>query len=154
MVAIYVTGFVKRGLPHTSNSMNLEDCNLGFKAHKSCNFLYLLTYDGTLCCSNFKGMAVFNLKLLIGKLDVCGRPLFANPVSYIYICIKMIFENRYVVQCILFAFYLNYRLFKSSQFIGHIWTWVMLTCIINMAVATKMLYHCSSFTSHCMATCN
>ena len=30
-------------------------------------------------------MAVFNLKLLIvkvGKLDVCGRPLFANPVTY------------------------------------------------------------------------
>ena len=30
-VYIYVTGFAKRGLPHTSNSMNLEDHNLVFK---------------------------------------------------------------------------------------------------------------------------
>ena len=32
----------------------------------------------------FKGMAVFNLKLLIvkvGKLEACGRPLFTNPVT-------------------------------------------------------------------------
>ena len=28
---IYVTGFAKRGLPHTSNSMNLEDHNIVFK---------------------------------------------------------------------------------------------------------------------------
>ena len=29
----YVTGFVKRGLPHASNSMNLEDHNLVVQAH-------------------------------------------------------------------------------------------------------------------------
>ena len=76
-----VTGFAKRGLPHTSNSMNFEDCNLGFKAHTN---LHLSTHVNTHCCPNFKPTAVFNLKLLIvkvGKLDVCGRPLFANLVT-------------------------------------------------------------------------
>ena len=29
--AIYVTGFAKRGLPHTSNSLNLEDHNLAIE---------------------------------------------------------------------------------------------------------------------------
>ena len=51
--------------------MNFED----FKAHTN---LHLLTYVGTNCCSNFKGMAFLNLKLLnvnVGKLDVCGRSL-------------------------------------------------------------------------------
>jgi len=83
----YVTGFVKRGLPHTSNSMNLEDCNLGFKAHTN---LHQLTYFGAHCCPNFKGMAVFNLTLLIVKvikLDVCGKPLFANPVLHAYLAV-------------------------------------------------------------------
>jgi len=48
-------------------------------------------------------MAVFNLKLLIvkvNKLDVCGRPLFANPITYIdsltlyFLCIDL-FINLY-----------------------------------------------------------
>jgi len=53
---------------------------------KFAKILHVFTYVGTHCCANFKGMAVFNLKLLIAKvskLDVCGRPLFANPVTYI-----------------------------------------------------------------------
>ena len=82
-----VTGFAKRGLPHTSNSMNFEDCNLGFKAHTNLKFSTFvnLQYVGSHCYPNFTGMAVFNLKLLtvkVGKLDECGRPLFTNPVTY------------------------------------------------------------------------
>ena len=85
-----MTGFAKRGLPHTSNSMNLEDYNLDFKAHTNLKFSTSinLQYVGTHCCPNFKAMAVFNLKLLItkvDKLDVCGRPLFANPVTNIVV---------------------------------------------------------------------
>ena len=81
-----MTEFVKRGLPYTSNSMNLENCNLGFKVYTNLKFS-TLTYVGTRCCLNFKGLAVFNLKLLIvkvGKMDVCGRPLFANPVTIMF----------------------------------------------------------------------
>ena len=36
--AIYVTGFAKRGLPQTSNSMNLEDHNLVFNKDKHLKF--------------------------------------------------------------------------------------------------------------------
>jgi len=35
---LYVTGFVKSGLSHTSNSINLKDCNLGLKAHANLKF--------------------------------------------------------------------------------------------------------------------
>jgi len=44
-----------------------------------------LTYVSTHCCPNFNALAVSNLKLWISKiskLDVCGRPLFANPVTF------------------------------------------------------------------------
>ena len=34
----FVTGFAKRGLPHTSNSINLEDHNLVFKKDASLKF--------------------------------------------------------------------------------------------------------------------
>ena len=83
-----VTGFAKRGLPHTSNSLNLEDHNLAIADKWSWNFLQSLSYVGTFCWPNFKSVACTNLKLWIvkvGKLDVCGRPLFANPVTYIAI---------------------------------------------------------------------
>ena len=81
-----MTGFAKGGLPHTSNSTNLEGCNLGFEAHKNLKFSISTTYVCTHCCPNFKGIAASNVKLLIvnvGKLVVCGRPLFANPVYYV-----------------------------------------------------------------------
>jgi len=44
-----------------------------------------ITASINLCWYSLKGMAVFSLMLLIvnvGKLDVCGRPLFANLVTY------------------------------------------------------------------------
>jgi len=48
-------------------------------------FSHLLSYVGTHYCPNFMAMDVFNLKLWIiqvGKLDVHGRPLSTNPVTY------------------------------------------------------------------------
>ena len=51
----------------------------------SWNFFQPFSYVGTFCWPNFKSVACANLKLWIvkvGKLDVCGRPLFANPVTY------------------------------------------------------------------------
>ena len=36
--ALYMTGFVKRGLPHTSNSMNVEDHNVVFKKDTNLKF--------------------------------------------------------------------------------------------------------------------
>ena len=38
IICLTVTGFVKRGLPHASNSMNLEDHNSMIKNHKALKF--------------------------------------------------------------------------------------------------------------------
>ena len=75
------------GLPHTSNSIN---CNLGCKAYTTWSFLHLFTYVSTHCCPNFKALALSNLKLWItkvSKLDVYGRPLFTNLVTYVHSCV-------------------------------------------------------------------
>jgi len=51
----------------------------------SWNFLQPLSYVSASCWSNFKLIAFTNWRLWIIKvsnLDVCGRPLFANPVTY------------------------------------------------------------------------
>ena len=82
----YVTGFAKRGLPHTFMQFyELRGLhNLGCKAYtQTWNFLHLLTYVSTHCCLNFKALAISHLKLWIArvsKLDVCGRPLFTNII--------------------------------------------------------------------------
>ena len=50
----------------------------------SWNFLQPLTYVGASCLPYFKSIAFTNLELKIVKvssLDVCERPLFANPVT-------------------------------------------------------------------------
>ena len=63
------------------------------------NFLHLLTYVGTHCCPNFKAMAVFNVKLWVvkvSKVDVCGRPLFANPVIFCLHCMHIILLGTWV----------------------------------------------------------
>jgi len=60
----------------------------------SWNFFQPLSYVGTFCWPNFKSVACANLKLWIvkvGKLDVCGRPLFANPVTNYEASFWMIF---------------------------------------------------------------
>jgi len=82
MITQYMTGFAKRGLPHTSNNITLKDCNLSLKALTNHR---LLTHVDLHYHPNFKTVAVFNLKLRfakVGKLDVCGRSLFTNSVTY------------------------------------------------------------------------
>jgi len=69
----------KRGLLHTSDSINLEECNLGFKAH-------LLTYAGTHHYQNFKATNFVNLKLQIVKVDKLD--VFENQVTNIVLNIR------------------------------------------------------------------
>ena len=73
----------KEGLPHTSNSMDLEDHNLVMKDIWSWQ---LSIYVDTSWWSNVTSVAITNLKLWIikvGKFDVCGKPSFANPVTFV-----------------------------------------------------------------------
>ena len=82
---LFVTGFVKRGLPHTSNSLNLMTITLLERKVDICNFFHPLSSVITHFGLNFKPIALHNLWLRIievGKLDVCGRPLFTNPVTF------------------------------------------------------------------------
>ena len=44
------------------------------------NFSQPLSYVGAFCWPNFKSIAFTNLKLQLVKVDVHGRPIFANPV--------------------------------------------------------------------------
>ena len=44
----YVTGFLKRGLPHTSNSINLEDHNLVIKRHTKLKLSPAIIYPSML----------------------------------------------------------------------------------------------------------
>ena len=48
---------------------------MGLKAHTDLKFLHLLIYVGTHCYPNL-------LIVKVGKLHVCRRLLFANPVTY------------------------------------------------------------------------
>ena len=58
----YVTKFAKRGLPHTSNSINLEDCNLGFKAHT--NLTEFSTSTNLFLVSKFQGNGCFQSEVI------------------------------------------------------------------------------------------
>ena len=43
---------------------------------------------------NFRCLFLLSIKLWFSKLielDVCGRPLFANPVTYIHVYIMLLF---------------------------------------------------------------
>ena len=79
-----VTGFTKRGLPHTSNSMNLEAHNFVFKKRTNLKFSLAikLCWHSQLTYFQVNNLLYFNLWIdEVGKLDVCRRPLFANPVT-------------------------------------------------------------------------
>ena len=83
----YVTGFVKKGLPHT---------------HPICQLWQLITSDWKELLPWYLGSGGHHYSWIHGEifrlicylntelwsptfteLDVCGRPLFANPVTYI-----------------------------------------------------------------------
>jgi len=79
-----VTGFAKRGLPHTSNLPTLTIHK--FRLVKAID----LTFDWQEVPTLLNGWIKFQLlRLLITKLwscrvielNVCGRPIFANPVT-------------------------------------------------------------------------
>ena len=80
---------LRKRVLHTwmSNSMNFED-NFVIKRHHiwNWNFLQPLNCVGASCWTNFKSTAFTKFKLLqiveVGNLDVCGRPIFANLVTY------------------------------------------------------------------------
>ena len=79
-LAIYVTGFAKRSLPHTSNIPTLIIHNFRLVDLKFGQ--YVISTAGT----SFSFVCLLIMKLWSSKfiqLDVCGRPLFANPVTYI-----------------------------------------------------------------------
>jgi len=91
-----VTGFVKRGLPHTSNIKNLEDHNFEFiiKRHVMLKlFPAIKLYGVTYYLPNFKSIAFTNLiqSYELSKVVnwMCGRPLFANPVTQKFIIIRL-----------------------------------------------------------------
>jgi len=59
-----VTGFTKMGLPHTSTSMNLKDCNKSLMEYANLKFLSSVNlHSYSPYCPNFKAIAVFNQKL-------------------------------------------------------------------------------------------
>ena len=96
----YMWPDLRKGVFHTHPIVqNWKIINLLSNDIWSWNFLQPLTYVGTFCLPNFKSIALSNLTLRIvkvGKLDVCGRPLFANPVTYIqWSC-----ESLYKLLCI------------------------------------------------------
>ena len=86
----FVTGFAKRGLPHTSNLMNLEDHSFAIKRHMKLKLSPVIK----LCLSpNFKPIALTNVKLWIvkiGKIDVYGRPFLQIWSHFSYTKIKII----------------------------------------------------------------
>jgi len=63
---IYVTGFAKRGLPHTSNSPNLEDCSLGFtfKAYTNLKFSICINLCWYSLLSKFQGNGCFQSEIM------------------------------------------------------------------------------------------
>jgi len=79
---IHVTGFVKRGLPHASNLLILMISN--FRLVNAVDLKCGKQKAPTLVNGwrKFQLHTYFDIKpYKFMKLDVCGRPLFANPVT-------------------------------------------------------------------------
>ena len=78
-----VTGFVKRGIPLLQLWETITSCRDKVGVW---NFYHALYSVSTLHWENFESKAFACIKLWIGKVgsfDACGRPLFANPVTYV-----------------------------------------------------------------------
>ena len=78
-----MTGFVKRGLPHTPTfticNFKAVDLNFGQQEVKTWVYSY----------RKFQlHMSVDDKKVMVFKLDVCGRPFFAISVTIIVIAIR------------------------------------------------------------------
>ena len=89
-ICIYVTGFEKTRLPHTSDFMNSVTHNLLWL-----NILFL--YATTPLCKIFRSIAHSQTKLhciKVRKLDVCESLVFSNPVTYVHM-----FMHTYLQYC-------------------------------------------------------
>ena len=76
-----MTGFVKRVLPHTSNSLNLEDHNLAIEQQMELKLFPTITLCWHFCWPNFNSVAFTNLKfwiIKVGKLDVWKTPFYKS----------------------------------------------------------------------------
>ena len=77
-------GLQKGVFPNTSNCINLENRKFVIKKHMKLKLSPAIKLCWCLLLT--KSIDYTNLKLRIikiGKMDVCGRPLFANLVTYI-----------------------------------------------------------------------
>ena len=82
IIFLYVTGFEKTRLPHTFDFMTLVNHNL--QCQEAISFILFL-YDTTPLCKSFRSLAHSQIELhclKFGKLDVRGRLVFSNPVTY------------------------------------------------------------------------
>ena len=82
VLALYVTGFAKTGLPHTYDLQASTIHN--FRWLKSMDLqivpLRALTWHKWWCKCQVLNTKLWSLQ--VRKLNVCGRPLFANPATY------------------------------------------------------------------------
>jgi len=93
---------LRKGVFHTHPILwTWKPITLWSRKIQAWNFLHLLTYDCNQCWPNLKAIPLPNLMFWfskVGKLDVCGRPLFANPVTYdLYIGLLTLYEVAYSV---------------------------------------------------------
>jgi len=70
--------------PLTSNSIKLKDCDLSLKEHANLKFSPRVNLCWYSLQSKFQGNSYFQSEVKVGKLGVCGRPLFGNPVTYVH----------------------------------------------------------------------
>ena len=97
-ICIILTRFAKRGLPHTSNSLNLEDhnYNLAIKHSMELKLFPAIKPCWHLLHTKFQVNNLYQFKLWIikvAKLDECGRPLLANLVTIIPLFVMIILDN-------------------------------------------------------------
>jgi len=75
----YVTGFAKKGLPHTSSFIyELGDCNLGLKVHKNLKFCPPVSQCWYSLLSNFQGYGGFWSEVTNCQLNVCKTPFYKS----------------------------------------------------------------------------
>ena len=71
------------------------------------NFHHFFILVSTPCTENCKFIAFTHLKLLIvevGKFDVCGRPFFANPVTFFLMFVYLLFWKHNNSGLLIFAY--------------------------------------------------
>ena len=94
-----MTGFEKRDLPHTSNLPTLKNHNIRLGKVLPSNLVNIVYIHRLIDRQNCKLVAFLITKLWVSKfieLDVCGRPLFANPVTNFNVIPRSRYSDRAV----------------------------------------------------------